>query len=57
MRVSRKWRYLKSKIRAGFGHNPQDPIKPGDLALFCPACPQSGINLPSNWQEDKNQLG
>ena len=26
------------------------------LALFCPTCPQPGINLPENWQEDKEFL-
>jgi hypothetical protein len=24
---------------------------PGSLALFCPSCPQPGINLPVNWKE------
>lgn len=35
----------------GFGHS---GIKPGvqELAHFCAACPQPGINLPENWKED-----
>ena len=24
---------------------------PGSLSLFCPSCPQPGINLPANWTE------
>ena len=24
---------------------------PGSLALFCPSCPQPGINLPPDWME------
>ena len=24
---------------------------PGSLTLFCPSCPQPGINLPVNWKE------
>jgi hypothetical protein len=23
----------------------------GSLAIFCPSCPQPGINLPPNWSE------
>jgi hypothetical protein len=23
----------------------------GSLALFCPSCPQPGINLPVNWKK------
>ena len=45
MRVSREWRYLKSLKRTGFAHKPNQMQKPGDLALFCPSCPQPGINV------------
>ncbi|KAG1728761.1 uncharacterized protein EDB91DRAFT_1086001 [Suillus paluster] len=38
MRVSRIWRDLVNKKR--------------DLALYCPACPQPGINLPMSWRYD-----
>lgn len=27
----------------------------GSLAIFCPTCPQPGINLPENWKSDSNQ--
>ncbi|KAG1906159.1 uncharacterized protein F5891DRAFT_1125607 [Suillus fuscotomentosus] len=46
MRVTRQWRKLKLLKRNGFGHEEKD-VRPGDLALFCPACPQPGINTPS----------
>jgi hypothetical protein len=37
----------------------QDPMapSPGELAVFCPACPQPGINLPINWKEDGERYG
>jgi hypothetical protein len=46
---------------AGWGHNP--PVLtpdtphggPAKLATFCSTCPQPGINLPDNWQEDPNK--
>jgi hypothetical protein len=25
------------------------------LAIFCPACPQPGINLPEGWEKEKDQ--
>ncbi|KAI6106523.1 hypothetical protein EDD16DRAFT_1695447 [Pisolithus croceorrhizus] len=40
MRVSQLWRDLKH--RKWFGD--------GGLALFCPACPQPGLNLPADWK-------
>ncbi|KAG2103721.1 uncharacterized protein F5147DRAFT_654633 [Suillus discolor] len=44
MRVARQWRKLKLLKWNGFGHKEKE-VRPGDLALFCPACPQPGINL------------
>ncbi|KAG2096761.1 uncharacterized protein F5147DRAFT_656558 [Suillus discolor] len=44
MRVARQWRKLKLLKRNGFGHEEKD-VRPSDLALFCPACPQPGINV------------
>jgi len=42
---------LKNRMESGVGlqsikEAPQD----GEMAIFCPACPQPGINLPDNWQ-------
>ncbi|KAG1880162.1 hypothetical protein F4604DRAFT_1922842 [Suillus subluteus] len=44
MRVGRQWRQLKQLKWHGFGHEKQKP-KAGELALFCPACPQPGVNV------------
>ena len=30
-------------------------VKAGELAIFCPACPQPGINILENWREDNAQ--
>ncbi|KAG2130804.1 uncharacterized protein EDB93DRAFT_1094663, partial [Suillus bovinus] len=44
MRTARKWRQCKLYKWHGFAHKDGEP-KASDLALFCPACPQPGINL------------
>ncbi|KAG2086762.1 uncharacterized protein F5147DRAFT_659138 [Suillus discolor] len=44
MRVARQWRKLKLLKWNGFDHEEKE-VKPGDLALFCLACPQPGINV------------
>src|SRR5882757_5154301 len=44
MRAARQWRQCKLYKWHGFAHK-DDQLKDGDLALFCPACPQLGINL------------
>lgn len=56
-RLSRLWRWMKKLKWAGFGHKEADPmnVSPGELSNFCPACPQPGINLPEDWQTDKNR--
>lgn len=52
MRVSRMWRDLIAHVNAGVGHGEKAEDQPGGLAIFCPACPQPGINLPKNWDQD-----
>ncbi|KAI0712611.1 hypothetical protein C8Q76DRAFT_622017, partial [Earliella scabrosa] len=54
LRLSRQWRNLQMRKRAGFGHR-ADAIGPGDLAIRCPACPDPDLNLPENWKEDQQQ--
>lgn len=58
-RMSRVWRWMKKLKWAGSGIGPtpsvQSPSGPGDLANFCPTCPQPGINLPENWKSDPNK--
>lgn len=56
MRVSRAWRDLMNRKRAGFGHDSDKLPGHGDLAIFCAACPQPGINLPDNWKSQYNKL-
>ncbi|KAG1889757.1 uncharacterized protein F5891DRAFT_987250 [Suillus fuscotomentosus] len=53
MRVARQWRRLKLLKWNGFGYERRRPTS-GELALFCPACPQPGINapLPANRHPD-----
>ncbi|KAG1777597.1 hypothetical protein EV702DRAFT_969561, partial [Suillus placidus] len=51
MRVTCQWRQLKAYKWNGFGHDPE-LLKPGELALFCLAYPQSGINIPSGPEEN-----
>lgn len=55
MRVSRAWRDIIARIQAGYGHDTESPVKPGALAVFCPACPQPEINLPNDWESDKRR--
>jgi hypothetical protein len=45
MRVSRQWRNLVDLKRAGLAHDPSLKYKSGGLAVFCPSCPQPGINV------------
>ncbi|KAH9012129.1 hypothetical protein EDB85DRAFT_1877901 [Lactarius pseudohatsudake] len=51
LRASRQWRDLKNRIQSGLGHqNGGIPATDGSMAIFCPACPQPGINLPDDWK-------
>lgn len=52
MTASRQWNDIQSRKWAGFGHDRDRVPGEGDLALFCAACPQPGINLPNNWKDD-----
>jgi hypothetical protein len=42
-------------MQSGLGYQQVDesPSGPSDgsMAIFCPACPQPGINLPDDWQK------
>jgi hypothetical protein len=49
IRVSRQMRKLQVSKRFGEIYKPFSP--PGSLTLFCPSCPQPGINLPPVWKE------
>ncbi|KAH9013590.1 hypothetical protein EDB85DRAFT_1899632 [Lactarius pseudohatsudake] len=51
LRASRQWQDLKCRMESGLGHQPEgeSPLD-GAMAIFCPACPQPGINLPTDWK-------
>ena len=53
-RMSRIWRWMKRLKWAGFGNKDTkaSDVRPGQLTIFCPACPQPGVNIPENWKED-----
>ncbi|KAH8984882.1 hypothetical protein EDB86DRAFT_2833344 [Lactarius hatsudake] len=51
LRASRQWHDLRSRMESGLGHQPEGERSPdGAMAIFCPACPQPGINLPKDWK-------
>jgi hypothetical protein len=45
---------MKERKWFGFGNRTAQP-EAAALALFCPACPQPGVNLPENWKEDERR--
>lgn len=53
-RMSRLWRWMKRLKWAGYGGNGRNVsnVTEGQLSVFCPACPQPGINVPDNWKDD-----
>ncbi len=56
-RMSRLWRWMKRLKWNGFGHSGRNPntVTPGELAVYCPTCPQPGVNIPDNWQDLPDQ--
>ncbi|KAF8259485.1 hypothetical protein EI94DRAFT_1615775, partial [Lactarius quietus] len=51
LRASCQWRDLKNRLESGLGHpSTSDATPDGAMAIFCPACPQPGINLPKDWK-------
>ncbi|KAG1771386.1 hypothetical protein EV702DRAFT_1049008 [Suillus placidus] len=56
MRVARQWRQLKLLKWNGFGHERRN-LKDGELALFCTACSQPGINATLPKEDDKTMPG
>jgi hypothetical protein len=53
-RMGRIWRWMKRLKWAGYGNKDKmaSDVAPGELSVFCPACPQPGINIPDNWKDD-----
>ena len=56
-RMSRLWRWMKHLKWAGYGSTTKkaSDVSAGQLTIFCPACPQSGINIPDNWIDDPSR--
>ena len=52
MRIVREWRHIQLLKRMGRGHDSMGAAgtKEGECAVLCPACPQPGKNLSTNWQ-------
>src|SRR5882724_7465550 len=55
LHVSFQWWNLQALKRFRFGNGQSQEPSPGDLALFCLAFPQPGINLPEGWEYDSNE--
>ncbi|KIM64057.1 hypothetical protein SCLCIDRAFT_116023, partial [Scleroderma citrinum Foug A] len=51
LRLLRVWRLLKLSKWQGFHPGSPEPQK-GELVLFCPACPQPGVNIPHSENVD-----
>ncbi|KAF8804833.1 hypothetical protein BYT27DRAFT_7225176 [Phlegmacium glaucopus] len=53
-RMSRVWRWMKKLKWARYARTDSKVNEVGarDLAIYCPACPQAGINIPHNWKDD-----
>lgn len=53
-RMSRIWRWMKRLKWAGYGNNNKaaSEVLTGQLSVFCPACPQPGINISDDWKDD-----
>jgi len=47
MRISRQYRDLQIRKRAGVAYDGTIKERLGGLVIFCPSCPQPGVNLPS----------
>lgn len=53
-RMSRLWRWMKKLKWAGYAgtNKPVNQVDAGELTIYCPACPQPGINIPDDWKDD-----
>jgi len=58
LRMSRLWHWMKKNKWAGFGvvaGKTADGAMDGELTIFCPACPQPGINIPDDWKDHEDR--
>jgi hypothetical protein len=49
LRASCQLRDLKNRMEQGLRHQPEEASPDGSMAVFRPACPQPGVNLPEDW--------
>ena len=49
LHASHQRRDLKNRMEQGLGLQSEHSTADGAMAIFCPACPQPGINLPDDW--------
>lgn len=56
--MNRQFGHVKILKRAGRGHDPSgiEATQEGSCAVICPACPQPGRNLPSNWRNAPDNI-
>lgn len=53
LRMVRQWRHLLMLLHGGKGCeiNGAYNVKPGELAMACPACPNPEVNLLEGWED------
>jgi hypothetical protein len=54
LQMSRLWQWMKRLKWAGFGQDTKrnsGMAANAELSVFCPACPQPGINIEDDWQD------
>jgi len=57
--VTRVWRFLTSKKRLGQAHGIDSLLshrRPGNLIVYCPACPDPHLNMEDNWENTPDAL-
>jgi hypothetical protein len=55
LRASCQWCDITNRMQSGLWYQQEkDSLPDGSMAIFCPACPQPGINLPEDWKERYN---
>lgn len=55
-RCVRQWRDLEARRRQGYAHGREaETACKGTGPLFCPACPQEGINISEKWKDESDR--
>ncbi|KAF8965358.1 hypothetical protein BDZ97DRAFT_1904028 [Flammula alnicola] len=57
--VTQVWTVLKAMMRLGQCHGIDQILpnrRPGNLIVFCPACPEPGVNMEPGWERTPNHL-